>query len=109
MPKKSFGVIRVSTDLRFSTTFGDGSRKECVTRIHRPGEREFCIPGVVGYTGYRDRKAISLSPSLRQNDFLLFSPPGYTGFIPSKESESLFGKSYSTTASACVKHLHATT
>ena len=58
----------------------------------------------LGYTGHILQTDVTEKPINRSKDFLKSAPPGFTGFIPHKEAESLFGRSFSVVASACAKH-----
>jgi hypothetical protein len=61
---------------------------------------------VLGYTGHLSEKPITEQPVKREPFFLEHAPPGFKGFVPRKQSESLFGRSFSVVACACAKNVH---
>ena len=108
MPKKSFDAIRVSSDLRFSRVYGDCSKSPTAPSDHtRHGENSVKFPGVVGYTGRRVRPVMPVRLDwVDPRADIGKSLPGYTGYIPGRNPESVFGKSYGVVASACSDHVH---
>jgi len=107
-PKRSFGVILETTQLNRSKTYGSNhgdishrAQPDCSHVVD-----DFQVPGVIGYSGYREAQPITEKPLVREDDFMRRLPPGYTGFVPSAKAQSLFGRTYSVIAAACAKRVH---
>lgn len=107
-PKRSFGVILETTQLNKSKAYGydhgnisHRAQLDCSRVVD-----DFQVPGVVGYTGYREAQPITEKPVVRETNFMRLLPPGYTGFVPAAKAQSLFGRSYSVIATACAKRVH---
>ena len=107
-PKRTFQTILETTDLIKSKAYRSPSSRASVhhSKSEYIGAETHAVPGVAGYTGHRESAPIAEKPMRRTDMFLQRPPPGYTGFIPSASSSSLFGRSYSVIASACARHVH---
>ena len=108
-PKRSLGVILEKTELGKSKAYGFASAqaRPDTTSVVVQIKDDFRVPGVIGYTGFKNAQAVTEKPFSRGSKFIYHPPPGYTGFVPIAKSESLFGKSYSVIAAACAKRVHA--
>ena len=107
-PKRTFQTILETTELIKSKTYSSESSRASAKLSQREYLllANYAVPWVAGYTGHKESAPIAQKPMARTEIFLTRPPPGYTGFIPSASSCSLFGKSYSVIASACARHVH---
>lgn len=94
MPKRSFASIRENSDLRNSKVYGDASQGRRMEQFKDPVNFSNHTKGVVGYTGHNEARNVPLQVHLVHHEKrILNPPPGYAGFIPGSQSESIFGKS----------------
>jgi hypothetical protein len=92
MGRKPISTIKQTTDLRFSRCYGNGSvlpRKE--SDGSRAGFKDFGVPGVVGYTGYRPK--LDEQGEILDRNKIMHAIPGYTGYLAKANPETLFGRS----------------
>ena len=99
MPKRSFNSIKSASDLKFSNVYGSGLKMP--VGLNDPAffrTLHSSARGIQGYTGYhRIHKPAEEKLEMRR---MSRNIPGYTGFLPGVESETVFGKTHGVVASA---------
>lgn len=68
----------------------------------------FQVPGICGYTGQRPCKSLTDPPGRYLDKGIGSAIPGYTGYVPLKTSESVFGRRFAAVTSACMNYMHRT-